>query len=169
MERSPPTSGRSATPADINRNGRPTSIGTGGRHQSECPADIIGMRILEVDAEDLFRDHAADRRRVQRRYVADPGQHDRKILLFDGSCNDGNRRRSVRRGASALLEMLPGQVTHRDQRYHHQTDDQRRAPPMLRGLAEGFPGNTPRRFRPKGPAQQWRALARATDGSRTGR
>src|SRR5215472_2917199 len=31
-------------PADINRNGRPSSIGTSGRHQSECPADIIGMR-----------------------------------------------------------------------------------------------------------------------------
>jgi hypothetical protein len=44
MERSHPPSGRSATPADINRNGRPTSIGTGGRHQSECPADIIGIR-----------------------------------------------------------------------------------------------------------------------------
>jgi len=44
MERSPPTSGRFATPADINRNGRPTSIGTGGRHQSECPADIVGIR-----------------------------------------------------------------------------------------------------------------------------
>jgi hypothetical protein len=44
MERSHPTSGRSATAADINRNGRPTSIGTSGRHQSECPADIIGMR-----------------------------------------------------------------------------------------------------------------------------
>jgi hypothetical protein len=44
MERSHPSSGRSATPADINRNGRPTSIGTGGRHQSECPADIIGIR-----------------------------------------------------------------------------------------------------------------------------
>ena len=44
MERSPLTSGRSATPADINRYGWPTSIGTGGRHQSECPADIIGMR-----------------------------------------------------------------------------------------------------------------------------
>src|SRR6516162_1550495 len=40
MERSHPTSGRPATPADINRNGRPTSIGTSGRHQSECPADI---------------------------------------------------------------------------------------------------------------------------------
>jgi hypothetical protein len=44
MERSHQPSGRSATPADINRNGRPTSIGTGGRHQSECPADIIGIR-----------------------------------------------------------------------------------------------------------------------------
>src|SRR5436305_5237858 len=44
MERSHPISGPSATPADINRNGRPTSIGTGGRHQSECPADIIGIR-----------------------------------------------------------------------------------------------------------------------------
>jgi hypothetical protein len=32
-----------STPADINRNGRPTSIGNGGRHQSECPADIIGI------------------------------------------------------------------------------------------------------------------------------
>src|SRR5215218_10248394 len=44
MERSHPSSGRTATPADINRNGRPTSFGTGGRHQSECPADIIGIR-----------------------------------------------------------------------------------------------------------------------------
>src|SRR3954451_8762934 len=44
MERSHPSSGRSATPADIIRNGRPTSFGTGGRHQSECPADIIGIR-----------------------------------------------------------------------------------------------------------------------------
>jgi hypothetical protein len=49
MERSHPTSGRPATPADINRNGRPTSIGTSGRHQSECPADIIGMRNLVVN------------------------------------------------------------------------------------------------------------------------
>jgi hypothetical protein len=37
MERSQPTSGRRATPADINRNGRPTSIGTGGRHQIGTP------------------------------------------------------------------------------------------------------------------------------------
>src|SRR5215471_7236877 len=49
MERSHPTSGRSATPADINRSGRPTSIGTSGRHQSECPADIIGMRSSQRD------------------------------------------------------------------------------------------------------------------------
>ena len=33
-----------ATPADFNRNSRPTSIGMGGRLQSECPADIIGIR-----------------------------------------------------------------------------------------------------------------------------
>jgi len=44
MERSHQTSGRPATPADFNRNGRPASIGTGGRHQSECPAGIIGIR-----------------------------------------------------------------------------------------------------------------------------
>ena len=37
MERSPLTSGRSATPADINRYGWPTSIGTGGRHQIGMP------------------------------------------------------------------------------------------------------------------------------------
>ena len=47
-KRSHLTSGRPATPADINRNGRPTSIGTGGRHQSECPADIIGIRRREL-------------------------------------------------------------------------------------------------------------------------
>src|SRR5690349_10196476 len=44
MERSHPSSGRFATPAAIIRNGRPTSFGLGGRHQSECPADIIGIR-----------------------------------------------------------------------------------------------------------------------------
>jgi hypothetical protein len=51
MERSHPPSGRSATPADINRNDRPTSIGIGGRHQSECPADIIGIRNLRLVAQ----------------------------------------------------------------------------------------------------------------------
>ena len=40
MERSRPTSGRPATPADINRNGRPTSIGTGGRHRIGMPGRL---------------------------------------------------------------------------------------------------------------------------------
>ena len=44
MHRSHPSSGRPATPADINWSGRPTSIGMGGRLQSECPADITGIR-----------------------------------------------------------------------------------------------------------------------------
>src|SRR6516225_9706740 len=60
MERSHLTSGRPATPADINRNGRPTSIGTSGRHQSECPADIIGMRTDDaggVQTTDVWRRH----------------------------------------------------------------------------------------------------------------
>jgi hypothetical protein len=34
-------------PADFNRNRRPTSIGMGGRHQLECPAEISGIRIAE--------------------------------------------------------------------------------------------------------------------------
>ena len=41
------------------------------------------LAVLEVDADDLLRDHAADRRRVERRNIADPGQHDREILLLD--------------------------------------------------------------------------------------
>src|SRR5271169_3080360 len=60
MERSQPTSGRPATPADFNRNGRPTSIGTGGRHQSECPAGIIGIRTLSLT--DTGADTLADAR-----------------------------------------------------------------------------------------------------------
>src|SRR3954451_17651197 len=63
MERSHPSSGRSATPADIIRNGRPTSFGTGGRHQSECPADIIGIRSRRGSGGkalvDCFEDEAA--------------------------------------------------------------------------------------------------------------
>ena len=55
MERSHPSSGRSATPADINRNGRPTSIGTGGRLQSECPADIIGIRSERITRPGAWR------------------------------------------------------------------------------------------------------------------
>jgi hypothetical protein len=43
MERSNPSSGRSATPADINRNARPTSIGMGGRHHRNPQAwDLWG-------------------------------------------------------------------------------------------------------------------------------
>src|SRR5215468_5709466 len=63
MERSHPTSGRSATPADINRNGRPTSIGTSGRHQSECPADIIGMRKIIVPAPNKNQPAPSDQNR----------------------------------------------------------------------------------------------------------
>src|SRR3954447_3027584 len=59
MERSHPSSGRSATPADINRNARPTSFGTGGRHQSECPADIIGIRTYAVHGDKNGRCEAA--------------------------------------------------------------------------------------------------------------
>jgi hypothetical protein len=43
------------TPADINRNRRPTSIATGGRHQSECPADFIGIRSHCLVAASLGR------------------------------------------------------------------------------------------------------------------
>ena len=86
MERSHPSSGRSATPADINRNGRPTSIGTGGRHQSECPADISGIRKhfcrflcryrvatrcdIADSADPILADVAACRRRVATRKPA---------------------------------------------------------------------------------------------------
>src|SRR3954470_22339471 len=72
MERSHPSSGRSATPADISRNGRPTSIGTGGRHQSECPADIIGIRRLATVPPDTPFDRLVDlaklRWRIERDY-----------------------------------------------------------------------------------------------------
>jgi hypothetical protein len=43
-----PTSGRSATPADFNRNGGPTSIGTGGRHHRNArPTSSEYARINE--------------------------------------------------------------------------------------------------------------------------
>ena len=64
MERSRPTSGRPATPADINRNGRPTSIGTGGRLQSECPADIVGIR-SQAAIFTLTRDIVGEARLVE--------------------------------------------------------------------------------------------------------
>ena len=70
-----PSSGHSATPADINRNGRPTSIGMGGRHQSESPADIIGIRnqlALEL-GKNAEREAAIGGRRIDLRARA--GQH----------------------------------------------------------------------------------------------
>jgi 2-phosphosulfolactate phosphatase len=49
------------TPADINRNRRPTSIATGGRHQSESPADFIGIRIERLYAASLVTAEATVR------------------------------------------------------------------------------------------------------------
>ncbi len=75
MERSNPSSGHCATPADINRYSRPTSIGMGGRHQSECPADIIGIRnqlALEL-GKNAEREAAVGGRRIDLRARA--GQH----------------------------------------------------------------------------------------------
>ena len=46
------------------------------------------LAFLEVDAEDLFRDQAAHRCRIERRDIADPGQHDRKILSLDRGRGD---------------------------------------------------------------------------------
>jgi len=69
MERSHPTSGRSATPADINRNGRPTSIGTGGRHQSECPADIIGIRSVDISIGGVRAQSRQKHPEIAREYV----------------------------------------------------------------------------------------------------
>ena len=39
------------------------------------------LAVLEVDADDRSCDHAADRRRIERRHIADPGQYDRKIAF----------------------------------------------------------------------------------------
>jgi hypothetical protein len=67
MHRSHSSSGRPATPADFNRNSRPTSIVMGGRLQSECPADIIGIRnhdrrIFPLGARAFERSKATPRR-----------------------------------------------------------------------------------------------------------
>src|SRR5262247_1546840 len=56
------------TPADINRNGRPTSIGTGGRHQSERPADFIGIRTPDVIVSEMSATGFAGVE-VQRRHI----------------------------------------------------------------------------------------------------
>jgi len=91
------------------------------------------LAIFKVDADDLLGDHASDCRRVQRRDIANPGQHDRKVLRLDCCSDDGNGGCGLRRGsAGAAREMLPSQVTPRDDRDHHEADDQRRAAPALR-------------------------------------
>ena len=41
------------------------------------------LAILEVDADNLLRDHATDGCQVERRHIADPSQHDREILFLD--------------------------------------------------------------------------------------
>ena len=43
---SPPAGARHS--ANIDRNRWPASIGTGGRHHSECPADFTGIRMLLI-------------------------------------------------------------------------------------------------------------------------
>ena len=90
------------------------------------------LAVLEVDADDLLRDHAADRCRVQRRDIADPGKHDWEILLFDRGGDDGNGTRGLRRDMRALREMLPAEVTRSDNRERHQSDEKRRTSPMFR-------------------------------------
>ena len=53
------------------------------------------LPVLEIDTDDRFRDHAADRRRVQRRDVPDPGQHNREILFLDRGGDNRNGRRGL--------------------------------------------------------------------------
>jgi hypothetical protein len=69
------------------------------------------LPVLKIDADDRFRDHAADRRRVQRRDIADPGQHNREILFLHRGCDNGNGRR-VRCDRSGMVrKMPPAQIT----------------------------------------------------------
>ena len=104
-------------------------------------AFIDDLAVLEVDAEDLFGDHAAHRRRVQRRHIADAGQHDREILLFDRGRDDRNRRQGLRLpSAGAVREMLPSEIARCGDRNQHEADKQRRASPVLRGASLGYLG-----------------------------
>ena len=68
-------------------------------------------------------DHAANRRRVLRRHVANPSQHDREILFLDRGCDDGNRRR--RRGGDirAVREMFPSEVGSGGDCEHYEAGD----------------------------------------------
>src|ERR1700730_1400176 len=77
------------------------------------------LAILEVDADDLLRDHAANGRCVERRHVTDPGQYNREVLRLDCCCDDGNWGRGFRlRGGRAVYDMLPTEVAPRDSRDH---------------------------------------------------
>ena len=65
------------------------------------------LAFLEVDADQLSRDLAANHRRVQRCDRAQAGQHDRRLMLLDGRRNDGNRlRRGGRRRSIAILPRI---------------------------------------------------------------
>jgi hypothetical protein len=55
-------------------------------------AFIDGLAVLEVDADNRLCHHAANRRRVQRRDIADSGQHDREIFRLNCGGNDGDGR-----------------------------------------------------------------------------
>jgi hypothetical protein len=65
------------------------------------------LAVLEVDADDLLGDQASHRRRVQRRHIADPGQHNREILLLDRRCDDGHRGCRLLLRGGAVCKMLP--------------------------------------------------------------
>ncbi|MGC1236811.1 MAG: hypothetical protein WA838_19370, partial [Xanthobacteraceae bacterium] len=70
------------------------------------------LPVLEIDTDDQFRDHAADRRRIQRCDVADPGQNNREILFLNRGCDYGNGRRGFSdRSGWIVRKMLPAQVT----------------------------------------------------------
>src|SRR6516165_4820307 len=101
MQRSPPTSGRSAT--------RPTSIGTGGRHQSECPADIIGMR-TDGRVLAIHRLSEGSARRVARLLRSVLGYSQRLTPAADNQHEDGEeivmRRRELLKAASAGVAAL---------------------------------------------------------------
>jgi len=95
------------------------------------------LAVLEIDAEDLFRDHAADRRAVQRRDIANPSQDDREIARLDGRRNDRNGRRGAGRAAGATSEILPTQIGSRDNRDDHETDKHRGMSSILGGGSFG--------------------------------
>src|SRR6476659_7625363 len=83
------------------------------------------LAILEVDADDRFCDHAADRRRVERRNVSDPGQHDREIALLNCRRDDRNGRSGLwHRGGRVVREVPPDQVTPGDGDKYAKTNEQ---------------------------------------------